>query len=126
MEAMKRIAQCGFGFLLSCALLALSAGAQNSGSQNQGQSSAQAPSSSGSSSGSSLADYARQVRKDPSQPKAKPRVFDNDNLPKEDKLSIVGQPSPATAEGSANAKPADTAAKTSEPGATAGAPASGE
>ena len=117
---MKRIAQCGFGLLLSCGLLGLPAGAQNSGSQNQGQSSAQAQSSSG----SSLGDYARQVRKDPSQPKAKPRVFDNDNLPKEDKLSIVGQPAPASADNSA-AKPADAGAKTSESG-NAAAPASSE
>ncbi len=122
MEAMKRIAQCGFGLLLSCALLALPAGAQTSGAQKQAQSSAPTQSSSG----SSLGDYARQVRKDPSQPKAKPRVFDNDNLPKEDKLSIVGQPSPAPADTSADAKPADAAAKTSEPGATAGAPATSE
>jgi len=113
MEAMKRIAQCGFGFLLSCGLLGLPAGAQNTGAQNQGQPSAQAPSSSG----SSLGDYARQVRKDPGQAKAKPRVFDNDNLPKDDKLSIVGQPSTATA---------DSSAKTTEPEANAAAPASGE
>jgi hypothetical protein len=112
MKAMKRIAQCGFGLLLSGGLLALPAGAQNSGSQNQGQASAQAPSSSG----SSLADYARQVRKDPSQAKAKPKVFDNDNLPKEDKLSIVGQPSPA----------ADAGAKASEPAGNAAAAANGE
>jgi len=121
MEAMKRIAQCGFGLLLSCNLLGLPARAQNSGAQKQGQSSAQAQSSSG----SSLGDYARQVRKDPGQPKAKPRVFDNDNLPKEDKLSIVGQPSPATADNSADAKPADAGTKTSESG-NAAAPASGE
>jgi len=40
---------------------------------------------------SSLADYARKVRKDTGDPKAKPKVFDNDNLPKDDKLSVVGQ-----------------------------------
>lgn len=124
MEAMKRIAQCGFGLLLSCNLLGLPARAQNSGAQKQGQSSAQAQSSSG----SSLGDYARQVRKDPSQPKAKPRVFDNDNLPKEDKLSIVGQPAPAPApaDTSAAAKPADAGTKTSEPGGNTAAPAAGE
>lgn len=122
MEAMKRIAQCGFGLLLSCSLLGLSAGAQNSGAQKPGQASAQAPSSSG----SSLGDYARQVRKDPGQPKTKPRAFDNDNLPKEDKLSIVGQPTPPPADNSAEAKPADAGAKTSESGGNAAAPASGE
>ncbi len=51
----------------------------------------QAPSNSqSSSSGQSLGDYARQVRKDP-EAKSKPKVFDNDNLPKDDKLSVVGQ-----------------------------------
>jgi len=38
---------------------------------------------------SSLGTYARSVRKDPAA-KAKPKVFDNDNLPTEDKLSVVG------------------------------------
>src|SRR5258707_13454968 len=122
MKAMKHIAQCGFGLLLSCGLLGLPAGAQNSGAQNQGQSSAQVPSSSG----SSLGDYARQVRKEPGQPKTKPRVFDNDNLPKEDKLSIVGQQPPAAADNSADAKPADAGAKTPEPGSNAATPATGE
>ena len=40
---------------------------------------------------SSLGDYARKVRKD-SPSKTKPKVFDNDNLPSDDKLSVVGQP----------------------------------
>jgi hypothetical protein len=40
---------------------------------------------------SSLGDYARKVHKDPAA-KSKPKVvFDNDNLPKEDKLSVVGE-----------------------------------
>ncbi len=58
---------------------------------------------------SSLGDYARKMHKDPAA-KAKPKVFDNDNLPKEDKLSVVGEATPAEA----NAKTADdkdTAAK---------------
>lgn len=45
---------------------------------------------------SSLGDYARKVHKDPTV-KSKPKVFDNDNLPKEDKLSVVGEPAPADA-----------------------------
>jgi len=45
---------------------------------------------------SSLGDYARKVHKDPNV-KAKPKVFDNDNLPREDKLSIVGEAAPVTA-----------------------------
>jgi hypothetical protein len=38
-----------------------------------------------------LGDYARKVHKDTDAAKAKPKVFDNDNLPKDDKLSVVGQ-----------------------------------
>lgn len=49
----------------------------------------------------SLADYARKVHKNAGGAKAKPKVFDNDNLPKDDKLSVVGQPV-------AQAKPTDT------------------
>jgi hypothetical protein len=39
----------------------------------------------------SLGDYARKVHKDSGAAKAKPKVFDNDTLPKDDKLSVVGQ-----------------------------------
>ncbi|MFZ0300287.1 MAG: hypothetical protein WAM13_18200 [Candidatus Sulfotelmatobacter sp.] len=42
---------------------------------------------------SSLGDYARKIRKDPGTAKAKPKVFDNDNLPTEDKLSVIGEKS---------------------------------
>ena len=54
---------------------------------------------------SSLADYARKVRKDPSS-KTKPKVYDNDNLPTDDKLSVVGAPATADAQNTAG-KPAD-------------------
>lgn len=73
-------------------------------------------------SGDSLADYARNIRKD-NGAKPKPKVFDNDNLPTNDKLSIVG-PAEATA-------PVEdtTAAKPEEPASSAassdGAPAAG-
>jgi hypothetical protein len=60
----------------------------------------------------SLADYARKVHKDTGGAKAKPKVFDNDNLPKDDKLSVVGQPA-------AQAKPTDSNADSSEKPATA-------
>jgi hypothetical protein len=61
----------------------------------------------------SLADYARKVHKDTGAAKAKPKVFDNDNLPKDDKLSVVGQPAPP------EAKPADTnASETTADGKT--------
>jgi hypothetical protein len=77
---MKRNTYVGFVFALSTVLLGSSAGAQTS-SPAQDQ--------------SSLANYARK-HKDPGAAKAKPKVYDNDNLPKDDKLSIVGQPPPAT------------------------------
>jgi hypothetical protein len=54
-----------------------------------------------------LGDYARKVHKDTDAAKAKPKVFDNDNLPKDDKLSVVGQQ--PTDE--SNAAPSDSAAK---------------
>ena len=95
---MKRIKYIGFVFAVSTVLLAYPAGAQSS-SPAQDQ---------------ALGDYARKIRKDPGAPKAKPKVFDNDNLPKDDKLSIVGeQPStnaapvaPADDKDAAAAKPA--------------------
>jgi hypothetical protein len=44
----------------------------------------------------SLGDYAKNVRKDKGQPSSTSRHFDNDNLPKSDHLTVMGQP--ATAE----------------------------
>ena len=98
---MKHIACSGIGLVLFLGLTGLPAGAQN-----------QAPTASqNSSSGSSLGDYARQVRKDPGTAPSKPKVFDNDNLPKVDKLSVIGQtPATATANSAdAKAKPSDSA-----------------
>jgi len=102
---MKNMA-CSRVGLLVLVLAGISASAQN-----------QAPSTSqSSSSGSSLGDYARQVRKDPGV-KATPKVYDNDNLPKQDKLSVIGQ-TPA----SASNNTADTTSGQSENAA----PAAGE
>jgi hypothetical protein len=72
--------------------------------------------------GQSLGDYARQVRKEPDA-KPKKKVFDNDNLPKEDKLSVVGNaPAPgAEAAAPAESKPAE-AANAAPAKAEAGAP----
>jgi hypothetical protein len=96
---MKRIVRIGlsFAFTLSMILLARPAGAQ-----------APPPTPDQ----SSLGDYARKIRKDPPSAKAKPKVFDNDNLPTDDKLSVVGQQA-------ANGAPApvqdkDAAAKASQ------------
>jgi hypothetical protein len=47
----------------------------------------------------SLGDYARKVHKDPAA-KAKPKVYDNDNLPADDKLSVVGAPASAAGDAS--------------------------
>jgi hypothetical protein len=76
---MKRITVIGFAFALSTALLATTAVAQTTApAQDQ-----------------ALGDYARKIRKDPGIVKARPKVFDNDNLPADDKLSVVGQPNTA-------------------------------
>ncbi|MGP0019501.1 MAG: hypothetical protein ACLPHP_13095 [Candidatus Sulfotelmatobacter sp.] len=111
---MKRIAYSGIGLVLFLGLAGLPAGAQN-----------QAPSAAqDSSSGSSLGAYARQVRKDPGT-SSRPKVYDNDNLPKDDKLSVVGAPSPS--DNSADAKPAETDnAPANANGAAPAAPATGE
>jgi len=109
---MNRIATYAVGVMLSLGLV-IPASAQN-----------QTPSSTQSaSSGQSLGDYARQVRKT-SDGSSKPKVFDNDNLPTTDKLSIVGKaaepaatPAPAEAEESAKAPAGD---KEKKEGATAG------
>ena len=72
----------------------------------------------------SLGAYARQVRKEPDA-KPKTKVFDNDNLPKEDKLSVVGNATtPVPEAAAAESKPAETAnaASGSQPKSEAGAP----
>jgi hypothetical protein len=81
METMKHIAYVGFVFALFTLL---------TGSPVLAQTATPAPDQ------SSLGDYARKVHKDPAV-KAKPKVFDNDNLPSEDKLSVVGAPVAANA-----------------------------
>jgi len=67
----------------------------------------------------SLGNYARAVRKDKKAPAAK--TFDNDNLPKQDKLSVVGPESgiPASVQPTAEAPaPAATQAAQVTPGQT--------
>jgi len=96
---MKRMTYIGFVFALSTTLLGSPAGAQSTSSaqpttQTQDQ--------------SSLGDYARKIHRDPGTAKAKPKVFDNDNLPTDDKLSIVG--APVTANAAATSADADKAA----------------
>jgi hypothetical protein len=60
----------------------------------------------------SLGDYARTVRKDKGQPTAASKHYDNDNLPKTDHLSVVGQ-APAQAADSGEAKTNEQAAENS-------------
>lgn len=97
---MKRMMNTSLGLLtaLFMVLVVTSAGGQTA-SQPEDQ--------------SSLGDYARKVHKDPAAAKAKAKVFDNDNLPKDDKLSVVGPQPPAEANAAA---PADTAEKSATAG----------
>jgi hypothetical protein len=78
---MKRIAYTGLGLTFFATLLVSSLTAQAAPQATDQP---------------SLGDYARRVRKDPAA-KAKPKVFDNDNLPADDKLSVVGPQTTASA-----------------------------
>jgi hypothetical protein len=95
MKPMKRSTRIAFLFALSIGFLSSNAPAQNAApTQDQ----------------SSLGNYARTVRKDPAKDtaaKPKAKVFDNDNLPKDDKLSVVGTPVTADAGNNSVAAPAD-------------------
>jgi hypothetical protein len=101
------------GLVLFLALAGIPALAQN-----------QAPSNTQSApSGQSLGQYARQIRKNPETAAKTPKVFDNDNLPKTDKLSVVGPaPAPAgsvTTEGAAATESTSNATAAGETKATA-------
>jgi hypothetical protein len=85
---MNRIACTGIKLLLAVSLLTLMGVGQTQPQQQSAQSG-----SSTSTAGPSLGDYARQIRK--SATPEKPKVFDNDNLPTDNKLSIVGAAPPA-------------------------------
>jgi hypothetical protein len=107
---MKRIMNIGLGLLASLivVLVVTPAGAQTA-SQQEDQ--------------SSLGDYARKVHKDPAAAKPKVKVFDNDNLPKDDKLSVVGPQPPAEANAAspAAAEKSATAGESKSPESKAGA-----
>ena len=90
---MRHSAALGVGIALYLSVTGLSGGLQAQTGSNSEASPA----------GQSLGDYARQVRKEPDG-KPKKKVFDNDNLPKEDKLSVVGN---APAPGAEAATPAE-------------------
>jgi hypothetical protein len=93
---MKRITLIGFVFALFTALVSSAVAQAAAPAQDQ----------------SSLGDYAKKIRKDPGTAKARPKVFDNDNLPTEDKLSVVGQQAPAGA--AAPVEDKDAAAKSAD------------
>jgi hypothetical protein len=107
---MKNIKYLGLGFVLALSTIVLN-------------SVAAAQTSSSTPDQSSLGDYARKVRKDPGT-KAKPKVFDNDNLPTNDKLSVVG-PAP-TADASTTPAAADTKDKDKDAAAKPAAPVDDE
>jgi len=98
---MKYIANTAMGLTLLFTLAGIPAAQTTSSSQSTP-------------SGGSLGDYARQVRKT-TDGTSKPKVYDNDNLPKNDKLSVVGTVSPEKAPESLTEQ-ADTNAET-KPGA---------
>src|SRR5260370_26987427 len=102
---MKRIAHTGLGlYLFTFLLVSLAAAQTSTPTVPPGQ--------------TSLGDYARKIGKDPAAPKAKPKVFDNDNIPTNDKLSVVGQKPSLEA---ANAAPPDDKNKADAAAAKPGA-----
>jgi hypothetical protein len=87
MEAMKRTPQIAFVFaMFSLMAVPLAVAQTTAATPDQ----------------TSLGDYARKVHKDPAA-KAKPKVYDNDNLPADDKLSVVGAPASAAGDASGDA-----------------------
>jgi len=72
-----------------------------------------------------LGDYARQARKQKGQQAPAVKSFDNDNLPKNDKLSVVGQAPAATTDGTAASPDASPASADGTAPVQAAAPADG-
>jgi len=95
---MKRITHVWIAGMVLAGMMASFAGAQNSTTQQQ-----------------PLGDYARAVRKDKKAASAK--EFDNDNLPMNDKLSVVGNP---TASGDSQAGSGDQSQSAASGGQGAG------
>ncbi len=110
---MKRIVSIAMGSLLSLGCITAEPAAQAQ-TQSSGQSSTSVTSS-----GTSLGDYARQLRKTPPA-SGTPKVFDNDNLPKDDKLSIVGPAPAAPSDDSSEAKKDDLSSANSATGESKG------
>ncbi len=108
MDATKQAAHVALGTALIFGCLTLPGMAQN----QPAPAPAPAAQSTTSQESPALGDYARKVRKE-DQNKAKPKVYDNDNLPREDNISVVGTPAPegSNASGEANATEAGTESK---------------
>jgi hypothetical protein len=105
-ETMKRLKHIGVGFVLALFTVLLSSPAA---AQTPSATPDQAP----------LGDYARKVRKDPGAPKPKPKVFDNDNIPMNDKLSIVGPAPASNPAGASDKSTADSKDAAAKPAASA-------
>lgn len=89
---MKRITYVGSQFVFSFALGIFVLGSSMLGGRANAQSSAAPAPTVGQTQDQPLGDVARKVvHKDADPAKAKPKVFDNDNLPMQDKISVVGQ-----------------------------------
>jgi len=73
-----------------------------------------------------LGDVARQVRKQKAQGAPAAKAFDNDNLPRADKLSVVGQEPEQPAADADQAASNDASANNGETGAATNESASGE
>lgn len=75
-----------------------------------------------------LGDYARQARKHKDQQAPTAKVFDNDNLPKDDKLSVVGQAPAEAADATPPANPDAAPAASADAAASAqpATPAAGQ
>lgn len=101
---MKNTANVGVGIVLLLGLAAIPASARSQAPSNTQQ-------------GQSLGDYARQIRKGP-ETKSKARVFDNDNLPTQEKLSVVGN-SATSPDAAPEQKPAEAAGATPAAGSEA-------
>lgn len=97
MRNIGNIGNIGLRFALAFSTLSLTSGAK-------AQTAAPAPPAAAQSQdSSSLGDYARKLHKDQDTAKPKPKVFDNDNIPRDEKISIVGeQPSATAADANAN------------------------
>lgn len=118
---MKHITQIGLAVVVAGAFIA-SSSAQNPAMPSTTSQNSSTSAQTSTPAEPSLGNFARTVRKEKKQEASK--VFDNDNLPREDKLSVVGTPSDSTAAAGASdqqaAAPSAQASKPSNPAVTPG------